>query len=245
MDAPNQTVAELHERSFATVVAELIRTHATGAVEVHDMIGTNRAFFRSGVPQGAKLSRLKNPIGRLLVEDGTLTEAQLDQALEIHSKTDKLLGQVLLDQRLVDAETLKRTMEAQSRLNFLALFALREGQVEFLDGLVHLTDFTPAPMPPLVALYTGVRDHAGDEVTWPLLATLAFAAVTVSPLAKALTAELPAVEQMVVRLLETQRFTGDLARSVPLPPKALGALLYALHELGGLLVGPAINVPRA
>jgi hypothetical protein len=229
---------------FAAAVSQLVRAKATGVIEVQDAIGTSRAFFLSGVPQGGKLSRLKNPIGRILVDEGVLTDLQLDEALVVHNKTDKLLGQVLMDLKLIDADGLKRVMESQSRLNFLALFATRDGRIEFHEGLVHLTDFTPAPMSPLLVLYQGVKEHAREDVTFALLARLAFSAITLSPAAKDLVAELPPAEQVAARLLEVYRFTGDLARSVPLPAKALGALLFALHECGGLTIGPAISVPR-
>ena len=244
MASPINISADLSDLSFAAAASQIIRAGGTGVLEIQDAIGTSRAFFRSGAPQGGKLSRLKNPIGRLLVDEGVITDQQLDQALAVHNKTDKLLGQILLDLKLVDSEGLKRAMESQSRLNFLALFGMRDGRVEFHEGLVHLTDFTPVPMSRLLTLYLGVKEYAREEVTWPLLAKLAFAAVTLSPAAKELVAELPPAEQMATRLLEVHRFTGDLARSVPLPAKSLGALLFALNELGGLTVGPAISVPR-
>lgn len=236
--------SDLRDMPFAAAVAAVIRGRGTGVLEVQDAIGTSRAFFLAGVPQGGKLSRLKNPIGRILVDEGMISEHQLDEALSVHNKTDKLLGQVLLELKLLDADGLKRAMESQSRLNFLALFATRDGRIEFRDGLVHLTDFTPAPMSPLLTLYRGVKEHAREEVTFALLAKIAFAAITLSPTARELLAELPPAEQMAARLLEAYRFSGDLARSVPLPAKALGALLYALHELGGLTIGPAVSVPR-
>ncbi len=236
--------SDLRDLSFAAAFGQLVREQATGVLAVNDAIGTSRAFFLKGAPQGAKLARLKNPIGRILVDEKLLTQEQLDQALAVHNKTDKLLGQVLLEQRFIDQAGLDRVMAIQSRLNCLALFACKEGRLEFHDGLVHLTDFTPAPMSPLLTLYQGVRDHAREEVTHALLARLAFGAVALSDSAAPLVAELPPAEQMAARLLEVFRFTGDLARGVPLAPKALGALLFALNELGGLKLAPAINVPR-
>jgi hypothetical protein len=222
----------------------IARARATGVLEINDAIGTSRAFFSQGVPQGAKLVRLKNPLGRILVDEQLVSQAQLDQALAIHNKTDKLLGQVLMELGLLDQAALDKAMAIQSRLNLLSLFGAKDGRIEFQDGLVHLTDFIPAAISPLLALYTGVRDHAREEVTYPLLAKLAFEAVALGESAKTLAAELPPAEQMAMRLLEVLRFTGDLARGVPLPPKSLGALLFALNELGGLQIAAAINVPR-
>jgi len=241
---PANVSGDLRDLPFAIAFGRLVRAKATGVLEVHDAIGTSRAFYLNGVPQGARLSRLKNPIGRILIDERMVSEHELDEALAVHNKTDKLLGQVLLELELVNQEGLDQVMAIQSKLNCLALFATKEGRLEWQDGLVNLKDFTPAPMSPLLALYEGVKDFARDEVVHPLLAQLAFSAVCLSDDAQALLAELPAAEQMAARLLEAFRFTGDLARSVPLAPKALAALLFALHELGGLKIAPAINVPR-
>lgn len=236
---------DLRDLSFASAVGKVVRAGGTGALCVHDAIGTNRGFFLEGKPQGARLSRLKNPIGRILVEEGTVSEADLDRALDVHNKTDKLLGQILLELEILDEEGLHRVMQKQSRLNFLSLFGSRDGRIEFEGGLVHLTNFTSAPMSPLITLYEGIRDYAREEVAFPLLAQVAFSAVALSESAQPLIAELPPAEQMAARLLSAFRFTGDLARSVPLAPKALAALLFALNELGGLTIGPAVSVPRA
>jgi hypothetical protein len=235
---------DLRELPFAVAFARLVRHSATGMLEVHDAVGTSRAFFLEGVPQGARLSRLKNPIGRILIDEQMVSEEQLDTALAVHNKTKKVLGQVLLDLELVDRGSLDRVIGIQSSLNCMALFAAQDGRLDWRDGPGHLKDSTAAPMSPLLTLYEGLKNHARESITHPLLAELAFSAVCLSAAAQPLIAELPPAEQMAGRLLEAYRFTGDLARSVPLPPRALGALLFALHELGGLEVAPAINVPR-
>jgi hypothetical protein len=50
---------------------------------------------------------------------------------------------------------------------------------------------------------------------------------------------------MAAALLKTPRFTGDLARSVPLPPKALRAFVYALTQLELVDVVEPTRVPRS
>lgn len=241
---PVKLSGDLRDTPFAKIAGHLARSRATGMLEVNDAIGVNRGFFLDGAPQGAKLSRLKHPIGRILVDEGILGEDELNQALRTHNSGDKLLGQVLLDMKLLTQEQLDGVMGRQSQLNFLSLFALREGRYSFSEGLVNLTDFTAAPMVPLVTLYDGVREHSKPEVTYDLVADIAFSAVRIDADAQSLVTYLPPAEQMAVRLMQSYRFTGDLARSVPLPIKSLRSLLFALHQLQALEVAPAVNVPR-
>ncbi len=235
----------MRDQPFAKLVGQLSRSKATGVVEIHDPIGVSRAFFVQGAPQGARLSRLKHPIGRILVEENVLSEEKLNEALAVHNRTDKLLGQILLEMKLLTDEQLGAVMARQSQLNFLSLFAAREGRFEFLSGLVHLTDFAPAPMQPLATIYIGVRDHARIEVTSDTIADLAFSAIVAKPALESEATQLPPAEQMAASLLRSPKQTGELARAVPLPPKSLRAFVYALAQLELIeTVGPA-QVARA
>jgi hypothetical protein len=238
---------DLRDHPFAKLVGQLARKQATGVLEIHDPIGISRAFFVQGAPQGARLSRLKHPIGRILVEENVISEERLNEALAVHNRTDKLLGQVLLEMKLLTDDQLSHAMARQSQLNFLSLFAAREGRFEFLSGLVHLTDFAPVPMQPLATLYLGVRDYARIEVTSDAIANLTFRAIVARPELEAEAGQLQPAEQMAATLLKTPRFTGDLARSVPLPPKALRAFAYALMQLELIdVVEPTqVEMPRS
>lgn len=236
---------DLRDQPFAKLVGQLARSRATGVVEVHDPIGVSRAFFVQGAPQGARLSRLKHPIGRILVEENVLSEEKLNEALAVHNRTDKLLGQILLEMKLLTEDQLSGVMARQSQLNFLSLFATREGRFEFLSGLVHLTDFAPAPMQPLSTIYLGVRDYARLEVTSDVIADLAFSAIVAKPELEAEVSELQPAEQMAAGILKTPKQTGELARSVPLPPKALRAFVYALAQLELIETMPAAQAARA
>lgn len=228
-DAKNS--GDLRDQPFAKLVAQLARTQATGVLEVHDPIGVSRAFFVQGAPQGARLSRLKHPIGRILVEEDILSEDRLNEALAVHNRTDKLLGQILLEMKLLTEDQLSGVMARQSQLNFLSLFGTREGRFEFLSGLVHLTDFAPAPMQPLATLYLGVRDYARIEVTNETISELAFLSLKAKPALSAEAAQLEPAEQMAASLLSEPKLTGEIARAVPLAPKALRALVFAFAQL--------------
>ncbi|MEZ0313136.1 MAG: DUF4388 domain-containing protein [Myxococcota bacterium] len=235
---------DLRDHPFAKLVGQLARSRATGVIEIHDPIGVSRAFFVQGAPQGARLSRLKHPIGRILVEEHVLSEDKLNEALAVHNRTDKLLGQILLEMKLLTDDQLTAVMARQSQLNFLSLFAAREGRFELLNGLVHLTDFAPAPMQPLSTIYLGVRDYARIEVTSDTIADLAFQAIVAKPELENEATQLQPAEQMAAALLRSPRHTGELARSVPLPPKALRAFVYALAQLELIEAVPATQVGR-
>ncbi|MEX1047108.1 MAG: ATPase, T2SS/T4P/T4SS family [Actinomycetota bacterium] len=60
-------------------------------------------------------------LGEILVEQGLITEAQLQQALDEHKRVGKLLGRVLIDMGLVTERDLVRALAAQVGLEFVDL----------------------------------------------------------------------------------------------------------------------------
>lgn len=234
--------ASLTDLPFAGITAFLAQRRATGVLEITNPHGTSRAFFLDGHPQGAKLSHLTFPLGRVLAATGRVAEEALRQALDEQAQSGKLLGQVLIDRQVLTEQALQEAFEEQSRLSFLSLFGLQTARCEFLNGLVHLCDFTSAPMAPVVAIYRGIRDFAPTQVYEPLLARLCFAAITIAETARDLVTSLPSPEREATQLLLQPTFSGIVARRAGLSPKALGALLYSLYSLGALTIGAPRDV---
>jgi len=64
----------------------------------------------------------KSRLGRILVNRGYITEDQLGHALTLQATENKLLGEVLIEQGLITAKDLKRTLKQQSRYRYAAAF---------------------------------------------------------------------------------------------------------------------------
>jgi hypothetical protein len=227
------------------LVGQVARRRLTGLLELAEGTIKHRIFFMKGVPQGSRTGRSFNQLGAILVQLGFIDATVLATALEARARSEKLIGQVLLDMKTIDQAQLDRAMKEQSRLNMMALFALEPTtKFELHEGMVHLADFTAGPMPALSAVYEGLRDFAPGALLESFTARLPFAAVRMVEPGPTLARDLGPAEQMVGRLLATFRTTGDLARRIPLPAKALGALLAAMHELGVLEIGPALRAAQ-
>lgn len=64
----------------------------------------------------------KSRLGRLLVNRGYITEAQLDEALTLQATQKLMLGEVLLAQGWITEKDLQRTLKRQSRYRYTAAF---------------------------------------------------------------------------------------------------------------------------
>jgi type IV pilus assembly protein PilB len=67
------------------------------------------------------VKRKAKQLGQILIEQGLITSAQLEQALEEHRKTPKSLGRVLIDLGLIKESDLVRALAEQVGLEFVDL----------------------------------------------------------------------------------------------------------------------------
>lgn len=64
----------------------------------------------------------KSRLGRLLVNRGYISEAQLDEALKLQASENMMLGEVLIKQGWITQKELNRTLKQQSRHRYTAAF---------------------------------------------------------------------------------------------------------------------------
>ncbi len=72
-----------------------------------------------GVLTGMKIRLHKNRLGELLVLDGFISTHELQQALVVSKHTGKTLGQVLVDDDIVDSTVIRQTLVEQFLLRFM------------------------------------------------------------------------------------------------------------------------------
>lgn len=236
---------DLREMSFASAVAHVIRARSTGVLEVHDTLGVNRAYFVDGAPQGGRLARMRHPLGRLIVDERLITEAQLNDALTSQRTSKQLLGQVLVTAGLISEDALDALIKKQSQLNLFSLFGAREGRLSFKEGAVHLTNFTPAPLPPAAAVYFGLRKSASIGAIDGSIARFLTSGLRIRDSREDVLDDMPPAEAFAIEWLQRPRFAGELARALPLPGEAIAFLLFALDAVGALEILPPRAVPLA
>src|SRR4051794_17280584 len=83
---------------------------------------THRADSTEGSRGGRRLNVSDGtPLGALLIEEGLLTEAQLDAATSEQGRTGKPLGRLLIEQGTISETELVRTLARQVGLEFVDL----------------------------------------------------------------------------------------------------------------------------
>ncbi len=168
-------------RPLAHLLVYLLERRLTGTLvlqapsEVEGVEGDKSAvYFREGRPCRIKTSDPVIHLGRLLVEEGTLDIATLNETLAKWAKVGGLHGRLLVAEGLIDEETLTVALREQGERKIAWLFGLPPAtQFGFFpdeDLIPGWSGPRPVPISPLAALWRGVRQH---PIATDIRATLA------------------------------------------------------------------------
>lgn len=91
-----------------------------------------RFFFRRGVPVGASSNILNEVLGRLLMQEGVITQQQYELSLESVLKEKKRHGEVLIGMGLLTPEALEDFLALQLKRRLFRLFDWNEGSYRYM-----------------------------------------------------------------------------------------------------------------
>lgn len=220
----------LAETPLPGLVVQLYEQRATGTLHVRDRNGDSRAYFDDGIPQGARLAKIANPLGQILRRLNWIPEAALNEALKQHHQTREPLGGVLIAKGVIAPEHLQYALQLQAQLNFIALFGVEVGTASLVASEARPETAPAAPMDPASAIYEGLRLYAQTPFLLNVLAEYILSAIVLkrAPPA-AFFAALGPAEQQVIGLLSQPLFPGALPARVPLAERDIAALLVLLR----------------
>lgn len=87
--------------------------------------------FRGGWPVSVRSNLVSECLGSFLVEQGLVTQAQLDESIERMRTGEGLQGEILVAMEVMDEEGVVDALERHGREKFLEIFGWRDGRFEF------------------------------------------------------------------------------------------------------------------
>jgi len=105
----------------------------TGTLHLKTPGESVKVIFEGGniVAAESSIARPSDRIGNALVTQGAITQDQLDQALTVQKQTMQRLGHVLIAEKLVAEDSLRKAVEAQLFQVVFRLFRWKEGDYNF------------------------------------------------------------------------------------------------------------------
>jgi hypothetical protein len=191
-------------------------------------------YLRDGKPLFAEGGTPADMLGRILVETGRITDAQLSEAVEL--MTNRLvdneqlqLGGALVELGFLNASELFETLAEQVRRKLLTCFSWRKVRVEYREGaelLAGITEFDNA-VPGL--LLEGVGQTPPEEVQRFLERVRTNFPVAGAPVREIEQSfRLGGKERRLLDLADGKRSVREILADAPTEPVRTGQLLMAL-----------------
>jgi DNA-binding response OmpR family regulator/tetratricopeptide (TPR) repeat protein len=218
------------ESPFAEVLAKLHRQGATGALLLRREKVKKIIYFRQGVPVSVKSNRLSECLGRVMVREGMLSEADCESSLERMKSAGRQQGTVLIEMGVISPHNLRYALDLQLRLKLMDVFSWMTGEWQFNTTAQPPADTVRLELSPAAIIHEGVRrgfDEArlrarlgdvSEQVVWP----------TEDPLFAGQDMGLGEEELQLLARMDGSRTVAELHALALLPPLDTDRLLYAL-----------------
>ncbi len=129
----------------------------TGTLVVTDGSVEKSLYLKDGVILSCTSSDPKEFLGHYLVSRGVIGETALAEAVAAQDRNGGLLGAILVEQGVVDAEVLERTLKVKAQESIYGLFGWRDGEFYFIDDVLPDYDIVPISLDVTGLILEGAR----------------------------------------------------------------------------------------
>jgi curved DNA-binding protein CbpA len=220
----------LKHKPFAEVLSQLYRWRATGALLLrHDRV-KKIVYLKEGYPIFVKSNLLSECLGRVLVREKIITEAECEQSLEKMKGGQRQQGTMLIEMGCISPHNLVYGLQMQLELKLFEVFGWGEGDYQFSTKIDIPAQAVHLDMSLATVIYEGVRrthskSHLEDRLA-PFLDS--YFGVHEDPLHRFQEISLEADERRLVAMIDGRRTGRDLLAKSELDALTTLQLLYAL-----------------
>jgi DNA-binding response OmpR family regulator/curved DNA-binding protein CbpA len=118
-------------RSFAEVLAEVHRWRASGALLLRREKVKKIVYFTNGTPELVKSNLLVECLGRILVREKMISEAECAESLKRMKGTGRQQGTVLIDMGCISPHNLNYALHVQLQEKLFDIFRWESGEYQF------------------------------------------------------------------------------------------------------------------
>jgi len=134
----------LRTMSLPDILQWIATGRKTGTLHLERRSVHKRIVFRDGNIATSWSNDPRESLGQFLIREGKITEEQLFRALSRQEEEGTLLGMILINDDILDADVLRQVLRLKAEETIYDIFGWAEGQFEFKEGeqprdvLVHI-----------------------------------------------------------------------------------------------------------
>lgn len=153
---------DFQKKPFPEVLAEIYRWKGSGALLLRREKVKKIVFFRDGVPQYVKSNLLSECLGRIMVKERMISEAECEESLKRMKSSGRQQGTVLIEMGCISPHNLNYALNLQLRAKLFDVFSWQSGDYQFDKRAALPSEVINLDMSTAAIIYEGVR-RAYDE----------------------------------------------------------------------------------
>jgi CheY-like chemotaxis protein len=217
-------------RAFPELLADLHRRRATGGLLLRRDKVKKIVFVRAGAPESVKSNRLSECLGRVMVRERMISEADCEESLKRMKASGRQQGTVLIEMGSISPHNLRYALELQLRLKLLEVFGWTRGEFQFNPKAQPPAETVRLQMSTAGIVYEGVKRSYDAARLLESLGEVAgkYVHPAEDPLFAAQDMSLGEEEAGLLGRMDGSRTVRELRRRGPLSPLDTDRFLYAL-----------------
>ncbi|HZH02638.1 MAG TPA: DUF4388 domain-containing protein, partial [Myxococcaceae bacterium] len=242
---------DFRETPFPRALAEIYRWKASGALLLRRDRIKKIIYFQEGFPQLVKSNLLSECLGRVMVKERMISEAECDESLRRMKGSGRQQGTTLVEMGCINPHNLAYALNLQLRTKLFEVFAWTEGQYQFNPSVSPPAEPVQLDLSTAAILYEGIRRAYGPERLRSELASVTGAAggprgdvesLYVHPASLPLyalqDAGLGEEEEQILSSCDGHMTVATVRALAILPPLETDRLLYAMVCAGRIELRP-------
>lgn len=220
----------LAQKAFPALLVDLIRWRSTGALLLKRDKVKKIVYFRDGRPVSVKSNLLSECLGKLMVREKMISEAECQESLSRMKSTGRQQGTVLIEMGCINPHNLNYALSLQLQTKLFDIFGWSTGDYQFNPDAEVPAEMGGLDMTPVEIVYEGVK-RGYDEVR--LAEALGdvralYVHPAEDPLLRFQEVGLDEEETALLRAMDGMKSVATLIALDLLPPGATLKFIYAL-----------------
>ncbi|MFN7130981.1 MAG: response regulator [Myxococcales bacterium] len=150
------------KKPFPELLAELYRWKATGALLLRKEKVKKIVYFRDGRPFSVKSNLLSECLGKIMVREKMISEAECEESLKRMKASGRQQGTVLIEMGCISPHNLVYALSLQLQTKLFDLFGWTAGEYQFNPDAEIPSESTTLDMTTAQIIYEGIK-RAYDE----------------------------------------------------------------------------------
>ena len=148
---------DLKQKSFPEVLAEIYRWKGSGALLLRRNSVKKIVYFRDGLAQSVKSNLLSECLGRVMIREKMISEAECESSLKRSKSGGRMQGTVLIEMGCISPHNLQYALQLQLQTKIFDAFSWDAGEYQFNPKVAAPPETVQLGLTPAQVIYEGIK----------------------------------------------------------------------------------------